>query len=595
MKMKNYHILSLVLLGNITTTYSAENACVLALPGQCGLKAGNSCCAPSCQGTCRTMYIPRSTHANSSYWLSRPTYNPLALPESGVDLGYEYQHSFFESDIARCLFEEQTRTFAGSFVAERPENSLLAEQFGLSSTFSGDVTFSPTIVNNNFHLFGAWRSYYDCCKGFFARGMMTITHQTRSLFNTSCITTPNAPIQPLVAGLMSSVEVASAPDITQALSGTYLFGDMQTPWSGTRISAGSMSTTNLAGVTIDLGYTFEQTPSRGFSFFTRYRPGTGTIINGFQPYGEQLFAPIIGDGHHQGLGGGFSINALLWSDDREHSVALLLDGYVLHLFENCQLRTFDFTDHGCLSRYLLLKELQPTGSGDFTYTGNLISGVNFSTRPAQVSVGVTGEAACQIRLRSNHTELIVGYEFYGRQEESVCLCPSSLNEKIYGIKGCTGTDYFSYSYDVNDMISGHAAPFSNHSSATSSATTITTCGPTDNAAAVQSTTTVGVDWSNAFEGTPPISADNVPNGTTLSNIVITNISTPAQPLTTQDLNICSGKAPQQIIHKGMISFSYRWRDHWCLPYIMFGVQAEGSGAQCSLKQAGIWIQGGATF
>ena len=36
---------------------------------------------------------------------------------------------------------------------------------------------------------------------------------------------------------------------------------------------------------------------------------------------------------------------------------IYLDGYVMALLENTQLRSFDFKKRGCMSRYMLLKEL----------------------------------------------------------------------------------------------------------------------------------------------------------------------------------------------------------------------------------------------
>jgi hypothetical protein len=274
----------------------------------------------------------------------------------------------------------------------------------------------------------------------------------------------------------------------------------------------------------------------------------------------------------------------------------VLEGYGTHLFQNCQLRSFDFSDRGCLSRYLLLKELQLQPDGTSVYTGNLISGINFATRPAHVSVGAVGEATFQLRMRSKHIECIVGYEFYGKQEESVCLAPSNmLTEKRYGIKGCTGTHYFSYGYNVNNEITSPAIPFNIPSNATASATTITACGDIDNPSSTQTTTTVGVDWTTACSGTPPTAANALASGTLLTDIVIAQTSNPPSLVTINDLNLCTGRAPKQIVHKGMLSFSYRWPDHCYLPYLMFGIEAEGSGADCSLKQAGFWLQGGATF
>lgn len=571
----------------------AQETCILT-PGQCSFVAGSDCCAPSCAGNCRSIYIPRSSHANGSYWLSRPTYDPLALPESGFDIGYGYQNSFAHDDLAACLFQAPTRTFSGQFTPDRNATDILADQFGLSPTFQGTLTFSPEITNNNLHLFGAWRAY-GRCKGFFCRGMLTITHQSRTLFDEKCaanIINAGAPFPP---GEMAATSVDAAVTFQQALSGDFLFGDMHTPWQAGKMSFRPLSTTNLAGATVDLGYVRKQLATRGWAVFVRYRPPTGTKLDGTQAHAQYLFSPIVGDGFHHALGAGLSLNAILWEDDMNRSVTAVLEGYGTHLFQNCQLRSFDFVNRGCLSRYLLLKELQIQPDSTYIYTGNLINGINFTTRPAQVSVGAVGEATFQLRMRSKHFECIVGYEFYGRQEETVCLKPSSLAEKTYGVKGCTGTTYFAYNYNVNNEITAASVPFNIPSNATSSATTINACGAIDNPTSTQTATTVGVDWTTAFSGTPPTAANTIPSGTLLTDVIIAQTSNPPSLITINDLNICTGRAPKQIVHKGMLSFSYRWPDHCYLPYILFGVEAEGSGADCSLKQAGFWLQGGVTF
>jgi len=584
--------LILIMLASMVKGYAQE--CCVLLPGQCGFKAGNSCCAPSCAGTCRSIYIPRSSHANESYWLSRPTYDPLALPESGFDVGYEYQNSFAHEDLARCLFGASTLTFSGSFSPNKNPTDIVADQFGLSPTFQGAISFSPEITNNNIHLFGAWRAY-ERCKGFFCRGMLTISNQSRTLFDKKCSTTIENTGVPFPPGEMAAAPVDAATTFQQALSGEFLFGEMQSPWQAERISFDTLRATNISGATIDLGYVRKQSATRGWAVFVRYRPPTGTKIDGTQDHGMNLFSPIIGDGFHHALGAGLSLNAILWEDDMNRSVTAVLEGYGTHLFQNCQMRSFDFTNQGCLSRYLLLKELNPLSDGTYQYTGNLINGVNFTTRPAQVSVGAAGEASFQLRMRSKQSEFIIGYEFYGRQEETVCLNRFPITDKIYGIKGCTGTHYFSYAYNGSNEITAPATPSAIHSNATSSAATITTCNTVDNALSTQTTTIVGVDWTNAFAGTPPTAANEISPGTLLTDVIIANTSNPSSIITMNDLNICSGRAPKQIIHKGMLSFSYRWPDHRYLPYIMIGVEAEGSGADCSLKQAGLWIQSGATF
>jgi hypothetical protein len=105
---------------------------------------------------------------------------------------------------------------------------------------------------------------------------------------------------------------------------------------------------------------------------------------------------------------------------------------------------------------------------------------------------------------------------------------------------------------------------------------------------------VAIAWDNPFAGNGE-QANSITQGSLLDDLVIATTSTPPQLLTLQDIDQCSGTAPKQIAHKGVIAFNYSWDCHATTPYFGIGIEAEGSGETYTLKQWGTWLRIGGTF
>ncbi len=545
---------------------------------------------------CRTLYLPRSTHANSSYFLTYPRLgNGLHIVTSLVEAGYLYERSFRADDIATCLVRRPTITFAGSQVSTRTDDEYIADQFGLSPLYEGSVTFAPEIHNHSLHLQGIWHAPTDergC--GLFTRAQLSITHQSRSLFDMGSNFCTNRVIGPdFPPGAMGADTVPVAPDLQVALAGRRTYGDVIEPWFAGRCTMGNLSDTQLAGVTLDLGYAAIHHDVHAYSFFARMRPPTGTVINGFQDYAQSLFYPIIGEGHHWEFGAGASMSGEVWRDEAGRSIVFHAEGYVTHLFTNTQVRSFDLTGRGCLSRYMLLKAFDAATGAP---RSELVPAINISTRPVDVSITALGEVAVQLIYQGSHGSFTVGYEWYGQDEEKLCLRDRSWTRHgtAYGLKGCQGDYYYAYTIDSGQTITGPADPFAVPLNGTSSLSTITTCSGADTPLLAGSTTVAGVAWNNPYTGTGS-DADLVAPGTSAAAVTPAYRSAQPKLLGPADIDVASATAPQQIAHKGVLAFTYCWSDDDPAPYVSAGFTAEGSGAACSLKQWGVWIKGGVTF
>jgi hypothetical protein len=577
---------------------SSPAPCSVLLPGACGFKKCDSCCQPECPATCHTLFLPRSTHANEAYFLIHGRPNLTEIVASSFDIGYLYETSFFGDDLANCLFNDTTLSFKGSQVAQRTSSDILADQFGLSPLFEGTTTFSPTIANHSFHLQGLWYAPQDSCiQGLFLRGRMTISHQARSLFN-GCnpfTTITNGPDFP--PGAMAPTTVTALGGLQQALAGTFTFGEMQAPWIAGRMPVGSLSDTNISGITVDIGYSqLLYDGVQDFSLFARYRPPVGTHLNGKQKYARDLFAPIIGDGHHQQLGIGASYSGEIWSDLAGRSVVIHSEAYVVHPFTNHQTRSFDLINRGCLSRYLLVKAFN---AQTLEPLSTLMPAVNVTTLPVRVKLPVIGEFVIELMVRSTHATFTVGYSFYGQKAEQVCPTTSQLGcdpTVSYGLKGCTGTEYFAYGV-AGGLITTPLTPFTISLNATADTTLTTTCGviDTNGGASTLTNSAVGVAWNNVFKGNGT-TANAIATNTPTNSLAIAFTSSPNPViLSLADINLCSGSAPHQLIHKGVLGLAYSWEQKRYTPYVSAGFTAEGSGRVCSLKQWGLWIKAGTNF
>jgi hypothetical protein len=625
MKILRFLSLALLLAVSMPSAVQAGGDCCNCTY-DCG--AQSKCDKQNCT-QCTSMYIPRSAHSNSAYfWFPAQETFDTENWHGISEIGIEYQRSFKGSDIAKCLFGTSKLHFQGSQVANRDPNALIADNFGLSTKFDGSISFKPRISNVNIHYNG--RLQFDCLReGLYGEMRVTFSHQKRDLFPECCDTTTSntGAVIPFPAGYMytgaqafntssglSSLSVDSnssafpAANLKQALSGNFTFGNMQTPWAFGKFLFTDQTANKVAGVTLTLGYNFRDTECEHLNVFFQYTPPTGTL-----PSATYVFSPVVGNGRHNQVGAGLDAHRQLWKNDCGHSVDVYLNGYVASALPNCQVRSFDFKNKGCLSRYLLLKELNPALTTAPQYTenaaGNIINGINFATRFTNVKINVIGDASLRLLYHRDCFDFGIGYNVYGQSRESLCIvnpqsdsnnpCNVLDPNRTYGFKGCTGIVNYTYQGDVTTgtVIAGGPSEI-NLSNATSSTSTITQCGPTDNAVLLTTPATEVTPANQAFQvdwrSNGVLPANELPLGTPIATLVIAQSSGPAVNVTVKDLDVNSGKAPKQITQKGFVTANWTWQDCANKPYVGLGAEVEG-GSRCSLKQWGLWLKAGVTF
>lgn len=560
--------------------------------------------------TAHSIYLPRSSHDNGAYFaLPYFTFCNLEQFYTQLNMGVAYQHSFDEHAIAESLFGMRTLHFQGSQVPSRDPQALVADNFGLSPSFDGSITPHPEIKNLNFHL----QEYFNLdviAPCMYGQINLTVTQQKRRLFGCSAqqdvpcstLTTTTATLSSFPAGYMSAQQAHSASSIEQALSGTFVFGDMQTPWHFGRFSQGEQKSTKLAGVDLILGSKLWQDEHSMATLYFQYTPPTGTKIDA--EYMRTVFKPLIGVGHHHQVGGGVSTLFELWNNGYSQSVCATLEGSAVALLSNQQIRSFDFAVKGPLNRYMLLKELTTTTtsqSAEFAYAGHLINGIDFTTRCVTIKTRVKGEAVLKFIYRCNNVHIGIGYNVYGQAEEQMgsfpteSPCKSIAAHAHYGFKGALGTHAFTYNYDGSDAIS--SAPTTQQLNSTASDSTIFDVGEPgnpiiDNPIEERTDTTISVDWLNARNGVPQKQADQLAVGDPIGELIVAQSSAPAIDISVDELNRCSGLTPRQVSHKGFFTFDYFWQECVHEPFFSFGIEAEGGHEHSTLRQWGIWAKFG---
>lgn len=433
---------------------------------------------------------------------------------------------------------------------------------------------------------------------------------------------PAGCIAPLAAGA-----VAPAGSIQEALSGDFTFGAMTTPWRFGRFNFCKEHTARLADLDMILGWNFWNCEDYHVGIGVQVVAPTGTKIDAC--HARNFFRPISGNGHHWEVGAFFSAHAELWNCD-EQSITMYIEGNVTHMFRSCQVRSFDFLNRGCMSRYMLLNEFSRSAAGVFTPTGNIINAINYNTRFADVKVNVKGDAMIEFLYRNCGWMLGIGYNIYGNSREDICIkdgfVDSSLNGRFFGIRGCLPFEAAAAvsaigATTITGAATGAAGTTPLLINATMSDATSTSCGTVDSGVPLSAAATgsaAGAVFANpcaaglTAAGTPVIgtpfaavtpvvvSSTTAPVITTVGTVVTLTGLTPAPVTllgTADELDPNSARTPHQLSNKVFASIGYAWTDNCWVPYVDVRGEAEFARRRncCTLNQAGVILKGGISF
>ncbi len=248
-------------------------------------------------------------------------------------------------------------------------------------------------------------------------------------------------------------------------------------------------------------------------------------------------------------------------------------------FDHFQTRTFDLIGNGPLSRYMILKEF----NGDRVYNGNLVNGIDFTTRATRVGGSIKFDGYVKAVYFYDRAGFEVGYNCYARSREKIRiqddLFPSDLNNRRFGIKGTEGV-----CYRIFDTTTGTLTGRTGKLNSTQHRATITRAALTDNPCDVElAPGEIALAWNSpltqgellpALQSCPPILID------------------------TDALDLRSGASPRQLTHKFFAHFSYTALNRVWEPQIGCGAMIEFDGRPkllSALNQWGLWFKGAISF
>ena len=442
----------------------------------------------------------------------------------------EYNRSFNGDSIAKYLFFNGTESMifagGGTPAANKDVN---ADNFILANDFYGAVTAKPKYQSAIIDLFFHFNLDEWVCGLYFEAGIpITWTKWELELVETDTnkgtnilanqfgnLETP-APINSIRAGWAGQgINTTTLP----LLKDTMNFA---------KVAETSKTKTSVADLEFVLGYNFLCCDSYHFGINARAVAPTGT-----RPDGEFFFEPVVGNGHHFMFGGGAWAHFDLWSNGCDQVFDVWLDGTVYTMFRARQKRTFDFTENGIGSRYLLLKKFTTDG----TAVAEVVRGPNVTTLDCKVRNAATGQATIIFDYYNCGFTFDVGYSLWGRTHEKINIT-GEIEKNIYGIKGDT------------DVQPGGVG-----------GTSLDTA----------SKTKINGENGDVFDATRVF-------------------------IKTEDLNPKSAEHPSAFSHTIFAHLNYTWEDCDYTPFLGFGGKAEFSGkGNRAFDIWGIWAKGGFTF
>lgn len=594
-------------------------------------------CNPCCDKKgCFSHFVPRSQGSDTAFRLVGRQ-GQINLFDMGdyylnASLGLKYSQSFKNGHIAEYLFGAESIRVTGSRVVGRNAGcDWLADYFCLPTDFESTVCFDPKIKNfmADFEFYMGLDNWYE---GLFARLDIPVVWSRWSLEANESVKTKG--VNGFDAGYMSCSEDGIDRSLLNDRWLTAMFGcgkacgDVKEGIKCGKLQCDSDSVTRVADLQFYFGWNFLRDED--------YHAGLALLVKA--PTGNSgedclLFPAIVGNGKHWELGGSLTSHYTFWTScDEERSFAAYLDADITHLFKHEECRCFDLCGKPC-SRYMLIEQLgtpvdQLFGTNDLTgpngvtvassakapanqYQGALFPLGNKTQTRANVSYAVQGDVTLKFAYVSCNWEFDLGYNFWGRSGEKVCIKNDPFCGKKYGIKG----DAYVCAFGANDAPTQSLQGVAVNLSATQSGANIHTGLNFANfdgteEAVIQDSRNPNIDNANfamlseAGQTQPAANGDDlVPNVGDNGSIDGANgrtTRTSIDPILLRQGDLDTRKGPSAMSSKLFGHINYTWADHECyVPYLGIGASGEWAherhGARATYSQWAIEVKGGLTW
>ncbi len=265
----------------------------------------------------------------------------------------------------------------------------------------------------------------------------------------------------------NAVVIANKPyaDAIAAFKGDKTVADT-VKWSYGKID-GKQTETRLGDSTVTLGYNFINKEHCHLGLGV-----TGVLGGGGKTKAEYMFEPIIGYAGRFGVGGTLEGGARLWDKDDEHQLVANMTFHAAHLFDNEQVRSYDVTDCGDFSRYLLVKKFS-SATAFTSGPGTLDNMINVGTVKAKIGVDVVYNGNITFCWQMGNVSLDFGYQVAGHGKEKHKEFVDTIAADTYGLYDFTTNNMSNATFASKIQIDGNTTGMTNVTAGAGNANWIT--------------------------------------------------------------------------------------------------------------------------
>lgn len=375
-----------------------------------------------------SFFRPRSLATDSTFELALTNYNTYCVPgaQSCVDVYIRpfYQHSYNGFETAQYFMPRHAQTAA---ISPNGDGELNPVWFSLVTYVEhGNPPDAP--YNNQYYSFVSMEPMRSATGAFIT--LLAYPSDTMFLSIHSVFYRAEHDLHTLENGRSVNADVYSPLLQYPPKYRTFCQAVTNDEWTAAKIPCQVLQQVGFDDVQIKLGYVAVQHERSTAMLYAVVTAPTGQWCT-FN--GDYLFQPVIGS-KQASVGGGVNAGGCLFHTDRS-AFWVMADAKLNYFLAANERRTFDFTQNGDWSRYLLLQ----TKSDPVTVVPQAVPAVNINTLEARVHPGAQFQLWLALHADVHNWQLEGGYTFWFRQHERVTIPCDTYPDGVYGILDAYGT------------------------------------------------------------------------------------------------------------------------------------------------------------
>ena len=343
--------------------------------------------------------------------------------------------SFSNTKLAQYFTSNGTNTmiFGPSYDATTEQfTDVSGINFLLSESFQSTVVFSPSLTTWVTDI-AAFVDLSNWVENLHIRAHLPIQYLKQTLKLTETITANGSTTY--TAGDLSNVTPAVAyTSVKEAFASGKTAGDVLQAWNYGTIS-GSQDSTEVTDITLSVGYNFINKEHSHLGLEVG-----GTFGAGRKSTAKYVFEPTFGNLGRSGVFGVFDSHTVLWDGEDQHQFAAWVNAKVGYIFSGDQIRSYDLTDFGVWSRYMLVKKFSSVGTSGNTVFAGVDNMINVGTLQAKIGNYVTFDMSLLFDWQYDNFDFQIGWELGGHSAEKhkVFIDTIPANTYIIHVPGVAG-------------------------------------------------------------------------------------------------------------------------------------------------------------